>query len=276
MLFTPQVSGSHTSKSNRILALGDSFFDITCHSYRNPAARNIKFWPEIIAKELNMDIDIHGFSGCSNEHIFNKLLDYTNEKDYDLIIVNWTQLWRLTFEDYTKPGPISPAGKRRDSHTTSANFLCRGQLERIKRSEHKPINKLKNLSADENIIADKQWLTDVYQILYYESNHFTWENVRARNQRLIDIVKKLFPNSIQVWGTEPIDYSVMIEFNLKEEKIKFDIHNKKNIKFRVAQWCHLQDDEDKYFCAPDDGHPNTFANEKIAELMMPKVKEVIK
>ena len=268
MLFTPQVSGSHTSKSNKILAIGDSFFDITCHSYSYPAAQNIKFWPEIIAKELNMDIDIHGFSGCSNEHIFNKLLDCTNERDYDLIIVSWTQLWRLTFEDFTKMGP----GKRRTA-ITSGNFLSRVSLDRVKRP--KKITPHTHLNAEKNIYADQEWLTDVYQILYYESNHFTWENVRARNQRLIDIVKKLFPKSIQVWGPEPIDHSVMTELDIKEEKIKFDIHNRKNIKFRVAQWCKMQDDDDKYFCAPNDGHPNTFANERIAELMMPKVKDIL-
>ena len=274
MLFTPQVLDSHTSKSNRILAIGDSFFDITCDSYSYPAAQNIKFWPEIIAKELDMDIDIHGFSGCSNEHIFNKLLDCASERDYDLIIVCWSQLWRLTFEDYTKMGPKGPDGKRRSTCIASGNFLSRGQLNRVKRP--KKITPYTYLNAEENIYADKEWLTDVYQILYYESNHFTWENVRARNQRLIDIVKKIFPKSIQVWGPEPIDYSVMKELDLKEEKIRFDIHNRKNIKFRVAQWCHLQDDEDKYFCASDDGHPNTFANERIAELMLPKVKEVLK
>lgn len=260
MLFTPQVSGSHTSKSNRILAVGDSFFDIKATCYKEPAAKRIKFWPEIIAQELNMDIDIHGFSGCSNEHIFNKLLDYTNQKHYDLIIVNWTQLFRLTFED----GPFH----------ISANYLP-------KNYRNKDMKWKKHTNPEGTIFSDASWITDIYQILFYETKHFWWKNIEKRTQRMIDSVHNIFPSSIQVFGPEPFEYAIVEEFQLHSEKIKFDIRNRKKISMRVAEWLTEQTKmqniaKDKYYCSMTDGHPNTFANEELARTMLPKVKEVLK
>tara|TARA_B000000441_G_scaffold128474_1_gene109264 strand:- start:617 stop:1354 length:738 start_codon:yes stop_codon:yes gene_type:complete len=245
MLFTPQVSGSHTSKSNKILAIGDSFFDYRAKPcYQLPAAKDIIFWPEIIANELNAQIDIVGYSGADNEYIFKRLLDHTNEVDYDLVIVNWTQLWRFTVQDF-------------DNHV-SANYL--------------PSNMKHN---DEAFVSDQEWMMDIYQILFYETNFFCWENIRIRTQRVIDTIKKMFPNSIQVWGPEPIDHSLVEKFDLSGFRNRFDIHNRKNINFRVARWCLDQKNHDKYFCGPRDGHPNTFANQEIAKIMMPKVKEML-
>ena len=82
-----------------ILAVGDSFFDKTSACYSNI---KLKTWPE----HFDDEVKVIGHSGCDNYKIFQTLMEEFDPNVYDTVVINWTQLHRLTIgkDNYVDTG----------------------------------------------------------------------------------------------------------------------------------------------------------------------------
>lgn len=124
-----------------ILAVGDSFFDQTAACYSNI---KLKPWPEHIDDEVK----IIGMSGCDNWTIFRTVIEEYDKHAYDKVIVNWTQLHRITIG---RDNFIDGGAKRRDwkkqrafiedLHEKTEWFQIKQMIERFEALE-KAINHL--------------------------------------------------------------------------------------------------------------------------------------
>ena len=82
-----------------ILAVGDSFFDKTAACYSNI---KLKTWPEYFDDEVK----VIGQAGGDNYRIFQTLMKEFDPDVYDTVIINWTQMHRLTIgkDHYVRGG----------------------------------------------------------------------------------------------------------------------------------------------------------------------------
>lgn len=124
-----------------ILAVGDSFFDQTARCYSNI---KLKPWPEHIDDEVK----VIGMSGCDNYTIFRTVMSEFEKHTYHKVIVNWTQLHRLTIgsDNFIDGGAKRTHWKRQESfikdlHEKTDWFQIHQMVERFEALE-KAVNYL--------------------------------------------------------------------------------------------------------------------------------------
>jgi len=64
-------------------------------------------WPNKLAELMGTDVDNLGLTGCGNDRIFRKALKHSAEKQYDLVVVAWSEVSRFDFAFEGKEMPVS-------------------------------------------------------------------------------------------------------------------------------------------------------------------------
>ena len=81
-----------------LLAAGDSFTDQNCRSYEKD---NVRVWPELLAKKLDMDYVNVAQAGAGNEQIYSSFLDWicaNGAENVGLAIAGWSKCERMDFQ----------------------------------------------------------------------------------------------------------------------------------------------------------------------------------
>ena len=249
----------------------DGYREVTSFSNNGYVTYNdlepFKIWPTIVAEKLNLKLVNLSQSGSGNEGIFSKALDYVskNHKKISKVIVQWSGILRLDLETLHDWRHLNPS-YHYDDHPDDNDTIIYQYLNKTN---------WPNITSGIN-----GWLRRVYSL----QNVFMQLNVDYHFVTGIIEIKETAPGVFdQGWNYKCAKTLVKSQyFNLidKEKYIGWPVWNTTGIPYASNPnngFCFqdlIHSDEEnnwKYWCSEDDGHPNKLGHEKIAETILNEI-----
>ena len=264
-------------KKKKLLACGDSFTDPDFVTSDPDLYHKLKdgwpMWPELVARELNLDVVNLGKCGAGNDYIFDSTSQYINThyEEIDTVMVLWSDFQRFAL------GP---------SHLKM--FVnCNSLLQKFKPDIVDP-DMLDNIKRWRRGLKDDLCITDEFpkkflDLFYTEIN----SNVNQNYNRLINmyhICKRYEIKLVMFYGLKPFRKNdtfsdKMVETSLVMSEMYDELEK---ISKHIVGWpgfqslggYNSQDTTYKHRISDFDTHPNATGQWKISKEFLQKYREL--
>ena len=237
-----------------------SFANNGCVTYNDTT---FKIWPTILAEKLNLKLVNLSMSGCGNERIYGKTLDYVskNHKKIGKVIVQWSGILRLDLETHYG---IQSNGWYSLMQPTAGSTVPHGFDQAMKGLAKK---NWPNVTSGIN-----GWLRKVYSL----QNVFKQLNIDYHFVTGIIEDKEISPGVEDEKWRYKCSHALLNSqyFNLidKEKYIGWPVWSELDgFCFQDPIRAYPENNDFKYWCSQTDGHPNKLGHEKLAEVILNEI-----